>query len=491
MTEFFTSASSLPAWFSRFLTYNGSMTVAQLRAKHHCFFYRKFAWQIINDELVIDFTFELEPEIIFQPQIKIFPLSQEFLKNANQANLNNWVFHLGLIEMFSYWKVAASPTIVIEAGQLDDDQLSWWKELLLKGMGEFFYTNDIDFTPTDFVELISDSDDNWSVQAAATAANPKSAAAKYLVPVGGGKDSALVVEILEENGLEYDILLSHPQSPAADKIAKASQAQQLFQIGRTFDPKLFELNQAGYLNGHTPFSARLAFESSLLASLVGHQQVLLANEFSANEGNVPFHGTTVNHQYSKTFEFEQRFRQYVERYLSPAPEYLSLLRPLTELQIAAAFAQRPRFQQLFKSCNREQQEEQWCCQCPKCLFVFTVLYPFLEEKELVGPIFPSNLFEDSSLKSTALAMLGKDEHKPFECIGTYEETLAAFQLSIEHFRRQHPDQDLPALLGFVQQQVLHDEPNVAQYAQQALQQWNDQHHLDEQLVNIVRSVLRN
>jgi hypothetical protein len=460
------------------------MKLAELRKQHPRFVYQAFAWQHDGETLTIEFSFLLEPNIIFTPRLKLFPLKKTMIEKTDRSLINTWVFNLGMIELFSYWKAAAPATIAIKAGWLNDQQLAWWKQLLLNGMGEFFYTNNLDFTGKDFVQFVceadkpADSNYNWSANLAAT---------NYLVPVGGGKDSALVLELLEENGLEYDVLLSHPQSPAAQKIAKLSRAKNILHLERTFDPQLLELNRTGYLNGHTPFSARLAFESLLAGLLAGHQQVLLANEFSANEGNVEFHGETINHQYSKSFEFEQRFREYVDQYLSPAPEYLSLLRPLHELQIAGLFANYPRYHFLFKSCNREQQQESWCGECPKCLFVFTALYPFLEENQLTKQIFSENIFAKEGLENTVKQMLGQDEHKPFECIGTYEETLAAFYLSIKRFKQLHPHQGLPPVLAFVQQEILSHEEDVAQYAEQLICSWNEQHHLTGQLTNIVRA----
>lgn len=457
------------------------MTWHELRAKHPRFLYRKATWQHDGETLSINFDFLLEPDIVFTPQIKIGPIERAVSERIGPVVLDAWVFHLGLIELFSYWKAAASAEIVVQAGYLNEVQLAWWKELLIKSMGEFFYINGIDFTKDDFVKFSCEVKPpaNSTLQAKFAPVKP------YLVPVGGGKDSALVIELLEENNLEYDILLSSPQSPAAKKIAQLSRASNIIELKRTFDPKLFELNKAGYLNGHTPFSARLAFETSLAGLLLGHQQILIANEFSANEGNLPFHGTTVNHQYSKTFEFERVFRQYVSQYLSPAPEYLSLLRPISELQIAGLFAQYPRYHALFKSCNRNQQQASWCCECAKCLFVFTVLYPFLEEKQLVGPIFPKNLFENSSLSQLALALLGKDKHKPFECVGTYQETLAAFYLSIQKFRQNYPEKSLPPVLEFVEKAVLSQEKNPAEMVKKALCFWNTEHNLKDTLKTIV------
>ena len=40
--------------------------------------------------------------------------------------------------------------------------------------------------------------------------------------------------------------------------------------------------------------------------------ILLSNESSANESNVD--GTKINHQYSKTYEFECDFNEYTKKY---------------------------------------------------------------------------------------------------------------------------------------------------------------------------------
>ena len=461
------------------------MTLSQLRAKHPRFLYRKASWSHQNNILSVTFDFLLEPDLVFSPILTIEPINQTVLESVAQSTVQNWVFHLGLIELFSYWKASAPAEIVVQAGSLNNAQLAWWKKLLIKSMGEFFYTNQIDFTSPDFVKFSCDHPQSSTESPTQLPTQPTSVP-PYLVPVGGGKDSALVIELLEENALPYDILLSHPQSPAAAKITQLSRTQNVFEIKRILDPKLLELNKAGYLNGHTPFSARLAFESSLVALLAGYQQVLVGNEFSANEGNVPFHGAIINHQYSKTFEFEQLFRAYVQEYLSPAPAYLSLLRPIHELQIAGLFAKYPRYHSLFKSCNRNQQQETWCCQCAKCLFVFTVLYPFLEEKQLIGPIFPTHLFENASLNPLALALLGKDAHKPFECVGTYDETLTAFALSVAKFRQHHPGQSLPPVLDFVEKNVLTKEQNLEQTAENVLCFWHSENNLPEKLKVIVK-----
>lgn len=99
---------------------------------------------------------------------------------------------------------------------------------------------------------------------------------------------------------------------------------------------MLELNEKGFLNGHTPFSAMLAFTSYFVAYLSGKKYIAVSNEQSSNESNIK--GEKINHQYSKSFEFEEEFRWYINNYLEDHVQYFSMLRPLNELQIAKLFS---------------------------------------------------------------------------------------------------------------------------------------------------------
>ena len=85
----------------------------------------------------------------------------------------------------------------------------------------------------------------------------------------------------------------------------AGYSDKIFVVKRVIDRKIIDLNNEGFLNGHTPFSAIVAFTSYLCAYLSGKKYIVLSNEDSANESTVI--GTSVNHQYSKTYEFENDF----------------------------------------------------------------------------------------------------------------------------------------------------------------------------------------
>lgn len=90
----------------------------------------------------------------------------------------------------------------------------------------------------------------------------------------------------------------------------------------------------------------------------------------------------------------------------------------------------------------KEEKWKWCCSCPKCLFVFIMLSPYLYKEELVE-IFGNDLFEDEELLKTFIELTGNGETKPFECVGTFEEVNFAISLTISKL-----DSNLPYLLKY-------------------------------------------
>ena len=158
--------------------------------------------------------------------------------------------------------------------------------------------------------------------------------------------------------------------------------------------------------------------AELSACVHGLKYIALSNESSANESYVE--GTAINHQYSKSTEFERDFREYCERSFggfSRCPEYFSLLRPWSEWQIAREFVKYPQNFGIFQSCNLGSKTNSWCCNCAKCLYVYILLAAFLEDDTLTG-IFGCNMLEKQELSGMLDGLVLDGEDKPFECVGT-------------------------------------------------------------------------
>jgi superoxide dismutase len=248
--------------------------------------------------------------------------------------------------------------------------------------------------------------------------------------------------IIKKEFLDNNPLYVDKWDHGVEGVDESNPEDKTFIVKRVIDRKIVDLNNEGYLNGHTPFSAIVAFVSYLCAYLSGKKYIVLSNEDSANESTVI--GTSVNHQYSKTYEFENDFNNYTNKYFGIDIKYFSLLRPLTEFQIGMLFSKLDKFHKVFKSCNLGSKGDtwEWCCKCPKCLFVFIILSPFLYKDKLID-IFGCDLYEDASLLDTFKELLGYSETKPFECVGTYGEVRFAVSLLIDKL-----EDDLPYLLRY-------------------------------------------
>lgn len=474
------------------------MRVAQLRAKHPVLHYRRFFVDQSPEKLLIRFDFLLEPDIRFQPEL-VIPMKEK----VDLESLKPLVFNLGLVEAISYWKAACPPVLSVEAGDLDKDQINWWHDLFLHGLGEFFYKNKIDFTKPDFL-TISGVREGMFFRSIATAPAGKSEEKggdpdiggtrnKYadlstrqddsaLILVGGGKDSVVTLELTKKLGVQRQAMLLNP-TPAMLAVTRLAGFSEPIIVKRTIDAALLNLNHEGYLNGHTPFSAYLAFLSLLVGKIYHFRHVLTSNEESASVGNAIFKGLEINHQYSKSFRFEERFRDYSQKYLGSTPEYLSFLRPLSELQIASLFAKFAQYFPVFNSCNVGRGKF-WCGHCPKCAFVFLILSPFVPSGKLIQ-IFGKDLLDEPSLSETFLDLVGLNGLKPFDCVGTKEESVEAVSLTLNKYQTE--DRKLPQNLALLKEKLNIKEPLKAESVLTGLKsRWNNNHFLPKEYAEVIK-----
>jgi len=94
---------------------------AELRKRHPRFVYERFTIGRVGRALRAQFRFRLEPEIEFAPEIIFEQVEWARVEEMPRATLETYFFHLGLVEMLSYWKAACSPEIVVRAVVLSPD----------------------------------------------------------------------------------------------------------------------------------------------------------------------------------------------------------------------------------------------------------------------------------------------------------------------------------------------------------------------------------
>ena len=408
----------------------------EYRKKYTEFCYNSYSVSEDSEAIYLNFEFEILNLTKFNPSIKI--LKKDFkVKNIDSNAAKNMAFNIGLIELISYWKCVCSPKVIIKCGFLNEEQIVFWKKIYFYGLGELFYRNNIKTNIDDFmkIECLGEKLEYEKIDEEYEG---------YIIPVGGGKDSAVTLENIKKITSKVNPIMINPK-PTMLKCAEIGgySRDKIIEIYRTIDTKLLRLNEEGYINGHTPFSAMLAFVSYFAAYVFNKKYIALSNESSANESNV--NGEKINHQYSKSFEFECDFENYSDRYLKAPVKYFSLLRPLNELQIAKLFSKYEQYHKVFKSCNvgSKEKEWKWCCNCAKCLFAYIILSPYLYKQKLVN-IFGEDLFEREDLQETFIELIGKGANKPFDCVGTFEEVNFAVSKTIENLNKEN----LPYLLKY-------------------------------------------
>ena len=439
----------------------------ELREKYKEFYYNDYKIYEDDDALHLEFEFEIQNLTKFTPKVKILKKSLTY-KDINSNYIKNLVFHIGLIELISYWKSTCSPKIIIKCGYLNQEQIAWWKKLYFYGLGELFYRNDIKNDIQDFV-TIECLDEKNKIEYEKI----EDEYSGYIVPIGGGKDSVVTLETLKVDRKKDFCLIVNPK-PTTIECAKIAgfEDKNIVEIYRTIDKNLIELNNQGFINGHTPFSAMLAFLTYFVAYMLSKKYVALSNENSANESNVL--GEKINHQYSKSFEFECDFEDYSDKYLKAPVKYFSFLRPLNELQIAKIFSRLEKYHSVFKSCNvgSKEKEWKWCCNCAKCLFAFTILSPYLYKEKLVN-IFGMDLFSREDLLQTFIDLTGNGDVKPFDCVGTFEEVNYAISKTIQNLEKQN--EELPYLLSYYKNHY-----DIANTDEDITLRYNDDNNLNDE-----------
>jgi len=380
----------------------------------------RFLARELNERGRVTLRYALDEEIFFVERFDL-PIEAE-LSEAERARVDGLLSLLHWVAGVSYFKVAAPPSVSCETGAPPPAAAALLQALYSEGLGEFAYTNGLSALPRPSFPA--------GPAPGAGAIAPAPALQRILVPVGGGKDSAVALEIVRRSGRQ-PVLFSLGDAPAIARTVAVAELAHLL-VRRRLDPGLAVLNRAGALNGHVPVTAIVACVALLTAALRGFDTVVMANERSASSGNVIWDGIEVNHQFSKGLRAERLLRAALAE-LSCGVQLFSILRPASELAIARAFARMERYHPAFTSCNAifrldpALRSASWCCDCPKCRFVFLALAPFSEPAHL-REVFGRDLLDDEGQFEGFALLTATGGHKPFECVGEEQESLAAIRL---------------------------------------------------------------
>ncbi len=317
----------------------------------------------------------------------------------------------------SYFKLCA-PTRIFLDFPLSDAGRAFALDVYENGMGEFYARNQL----RRFGKIEIEAPEETRAPGIVTLRH------RALLPIGGGKDSLVSVSLLEAAGTDFTPFAVNPRGPILTSIERIGRPP--IYVTRKLDPEMIQLStEPGYYTGHVPSTAINSMIAALAALLFGYDRIVLSNERSASEGNMHWGGREVNHQHSKSLAFEERMADVLSGATGGALQYFSLLRPFSEARIARLFAQTPRFDDVFSSCNRNfryngHDGPLWCGECPKCHFVFLILAPAMDKDRLVG-IFGKNLLAVPGNEASFRALTGLAGQKPWECVGEILEAAAS------------------------------------------------------------------
>jgi UDP-N-acetyl-alpha-D-muramoyl-L-alanyl-L-glutamate epimerase len=363
----------------------------------------------------LSFRYRYSDDLQFEEKL-IFDFVSRPLSLADNDALDRIFRLIFLLSGVSYYKAFIPRLLICEPFPLDEKTAEFLHKFYQKGLAEFAFRNGISLH-----DHFCFRSEPAEIPTPIVLDLPQ----RTCVPVGGGKDSIVTAECLKQAGRPV-LLFSLGDSEPIRACIETAQLP-FIRVHRRLDPGLFELNRAGALNGHVPITGILSAIALACVVMSGCNAVAMSNEHSASAPNLTFDGVEINHQYSKSLEFEEDFAAHVEKFISPSISYFSLLRPLSEIEIARRFAKYPAYFGKFRSCNTAFRQSpaargrHWCGNCPKCRFVFLALSPFVSRAQLIE-IFGRDLLEDEGQYDGFAALCGLREYKPFECVGETSES---------------------------------------------------------------------
>ncbi len=334
---------------------------------------------------------------------------------------------LYLLAGVSYYKTSAAP--LVDLGELETTarERDFLRNYYVNGLGEFAYRNGLDLHG-----LRLEGPD----AAAAPAVLFEPVPGRPLIPFGGGIDSIVTVESLADHPDAALCVVEPPGNrfPAIEDAAAVT-GLPVTRIERAIDPLVRRFEPA-FLNGHVPVTAIITAAALVAAVIERRDAVVLSNEWSASVPTVVADGIAVNHQWSKSDEFERAFGDLVLATLGSGISVFSYLRPRSELWVSQRFANLTRYHRTFRSCNRAfhqdpaQRLDHWCGRCDKCCFIDLVLAPFMDRVELEAVFAADEPLQNPANEERFRALLGLGAGaKPFECVGDVDECRAATLLA--------------------------------------------------------------
>ncbi len=301
------------------------------------FVFEQYRYEPVDHALSLHYSFLDGPQ--FEERLT-FDFPARPLSPDAAAVLDRIFRLIFLLSGVSYYKAFVPKILRCAAFPLDRATAAFLQSFYENGLAEFAWKNRISLTGR--CRFLSDP---VTPPAPLAIDLPR----RSCVPVGGGKDSVVTLECLKAAGEDLVLFALGDAEPIAACVAASGLPS--IRARRRIDPGLLRLNHENALNGHVPITGILSAIVLACAVLAGFDTIAMSNEHSASAPNLTVDGVAINHQFSKSFEFEKDFAGYVAAQITPSIAYFSLLRPLAEIEIARRFARHRQYFGVFRSCN--------------------------------------------------------------------------------------------------------------------------------------------
>lgn len=388
------------------------------------FIFEKYAFDA--DTTTALFMYSLDGERQFTETVRFMPPSTPYQKDVLDRALELAFFVVGT----SYYKCFPTASAEYRGKRFTKKQAAFLNHVYRDGLSQFIFENQLD--PSAMLQVEGHGKELQSLSYEGTG---------VLSLQSGGKDSLLLGELLNEQKVSYTTWYM-TSSKTYPKIIARLNGQEPRLAYRSIDKNALKLAaEQGGLNGHVPVTYIALSYALIDAVLHGENTVLAAVGTEGNEAHAMVGDLPINHQWSKTWEAEQLFADYVTTCISPDLRVGSPLRSFSELRIAELFEQLcwAPYSYGFSSCNLANYEQgelntdlKWCGTCPKCANTFLLFSPFVIPYELRRIFDGVNLFASENLKVQRAfkGLLGVEGvMKPLECVGEVEELRAAYGMA--------------------------------------------------------------
>lgn len=395
--------------------------------------------------LKAEFNYSFDKKRFFTEEIDFFCDWFLVFRELKQNEIEIILYHISLSIGISYYKLSLTQNIIIEDFKLSEEQEIFWKKFYINWLWEYLYVNKLsikdrfNFKYQSKNELKKINFEVWK---------------KALVPIGWWKDSILTLEIFKKAWIDFNTFTFWKDYDLHSLFSEKVENKRII-IKRRISDELFKMNSEWYYNWHVPITWIISFISVLMSYLYGFKYVAFSNEKSANFWNTIYEWFEINHQWSKSLDFELDFSEYINQNLSKNYKYFSFLRWFYEIKIAKEISEFKHYFWNFSSCNNnfkiiewnKKTSKLWCLNCPKCAFVYSILRPFINEKE-VEKIFLGDMYLDKKNENVFKELLWISNIKPFECVWTNEEVIIWMYKSLDKY------EEIPYILEMFIDEVL-------------------------------------